>query len=1577
MNYFCCALLLACVCVHAVQAAIGSSAINCASGSNQNVGSTTEGYEGVVETLTNISPGDDLKLEDYPFTGSKQFLELVHVPEETTAIVRTTKPLDADVLKESGGILYYSVTCGSTGNRNIRAIQVADINDNAPVFERKIYTATVSETAAVDFQVLKVQAVDADVSPENSRVTYSILPPVPADFEVRNDGIIRLRRRLNYNVVSVYNFTVKAADVGDQFDTATVTIEVQDFDNMNPYFDHALYQASITENQVGVFTSVTPEAIKAQDGDKGINQPVVYSIIAVTPAEYQPNFSIDQNTGVVSVTTALDREEIESLTLHIQAAQQDDETKTANAVVFVRVEDLNDNPPKFDQSDYTAVIPENSPTGQFVLQARVTDLDQGGFVGTLRLVPDTVPFSVSPDGSIRVKTSAELDRETTQGFVFQIEASEDLPSTYSTTANVNISLSDENDNSPVFGSTKYEGKIPLDQTVGMAVVKVEATDLDEGPNGEIRYFIDFGNEEGYFSINENTGEISLNKTIPLLENQILQFLLLVTARDGGSVSRASSVPVDIKAFGDSRPHFLQKTYRGKVEEEQEAETEIVKVAFLSVSPFTLTVETEADKFSIDQLTGMLMTKVRLDYEVQKNYTVLVSISDGTIRDEASVHVEVLDINDNSPEFASSTIPVNIQEDAEIGANVTQVEAKDADSGLNAEIHYSLVGSAGMFSINPETGLIIVAAALDRETQDKYNLVVVAQDQGRPPLSATASVVVTVTDVNDNPPKFSTQRYEASVLENATVGANVIVVNATDKDIGPNGVVTYHIAKQEPSSSPAAFSIDTESGIISVAVQLDYSKAKKYTLEVEGRDGGTPALSGTAVVVVSVEDVNDKPPKFSKDQYDVAVYENLAPGSAVVSLEVTDDNEGGFSNGHFLLTSDVFSINKEGMVYLLSNSSLDRETRDNYIIEVVAVDQPIDGLSATAQINITVLDVNDNNPQYLVFQNPLRIPEDKTGNVTRIQVTDRDIGPNGEVSLTTYSYNEVFGFEADGTLMVTGTLDREKQEVYDLILVARDYGMPPRHNITTLTIIVTDVNDNAPVFSQPSYSRSVLAKVVKKGDVVLTVWATDQDIGNNSLITYRFCKESDMVDLNPETGDITWTYDHFNITKDLDIQLIAIATDHGTPPLNDTATVTIKVNTTQLTEGIEFKNSTYYFSVKENEPKETIVGEVKVLTGSHLTEVTYSLISHTDLFAVDKTGAIKTLTSLDKEEKETYVVNVEATDSRTPQNTAKTTVVIQVEDVNEAPTFERETYTAEIFSMAPFRYPVVTVKASDPDVWDTEELRYSLQESSSLLGIDSISGQVYVLDLTGMGGKTVTTRVKAADKHGLSASAGIQIFVKDSTSENVVVITLNQPVHTVEMKITETQRSLEKVLGWSVQIINVRGEHGNRIGSRATKINAKTYISFIAVDTDGVTISAERVYEKLKSESESVKVELEKVFGPDVELEGLEKESVDQENSSDTAVIVLGVMLALSLISLITLVVVGVIKFKKFKDTDSDEESFDIGKTESCSVVNYSFTNEDKCKAEQKDQQSWNSNRKTSEASQERTYDADTNVISSL
>ncbi|ROL52057.1 Protein dachsous [Anabarilius grahami] len=1267
--------------------------------------------------------------------------------------------------------------------KHTREVNVWDVNDNPPIFQSKSYSVTVSEATAVGSDVLRVITEDADVSPENNNIIYSIQPPAPDEFEVRDDGNIRLKQRLNFNNVQQYSFTVEAKDIGEFSDTTTITITVEDFDNLNPYFDHSLYKASIEENQVGQFSDVTPEAIKAQDGDTGINETVVYNIKAVLPNEYQSNFEINQNSGVISVTTALDREEIDQINVYIQATQQDDVSKTANAIVSVTIEDVNDNPPKFDQDEYTVSILENSPQDQFVLQTRVTDLDL-------------------------------------------VEAQEKPPSTNKATVDVTIVLLDENDNSPQFTTSKYQGKVYGNQTVGMQVVKVEATDLDEGPNSEISYSIEFGNEEGYFGINENDGEITLVQTIPLVENRILQFSLYVTAKDGGAKSRSTSTMVDVKAPGDSRPQFLQKTYQGQVEEDQSG-ADIVKVDFLSIDPIVpviLTVESEAEKFSINQDTGVLSTKVKLDFEEESSYTVLLSISDGTNRDEASVLVEVLDINDNSPVFESHLPSVSVPEDHTVGDDVTSIKATDADAGFNGEVRYTLLGGAGRFNVDQETGVITLAAPLDRETQDVYYLVITAQDQGCPTRSNTTTLDISVTDINDNAPIFSRQLYEITVSEHAEVGRAVLDVMATDKDDGANAIVTYHIVKQEPSSASPVFIIDAESGSISLAEKLDYGKAKRYNLEVEGRDGGLPVLTGSATVTVWVEDVNDKAPVFSKDQYDVSVYENLAGGTALVSLEVTDEDEvltcssflsdqGGFSKGHFIMDSDTFIINSQGVISLRSDATLDRETVDNYNIQVIAVDQPVDGLSSTAQVIITVLDVNDNNPQFLPLPEPIEIQEgvytpSSPGEVCEILVTDADIGDNGHVTITTSSHSEIFRF---------------------------------RENITTVRVSITDVNDNAPVFSSDTYSKSILVKDAKVGDVLLTLSATDKDAGSNALISYRFSEDSSVVTLDAETGDITLTSDLSGVTKDTLLTLTAIATDHGTPPESDEAEVLIYFKITSFTESVAFESSSYNFAIKENEPEASIVGKVRALTGDPLVTVSYNMKSHKDIFSVDGEGTIKALRPLDKEEEEWYILTVEAIDSRTPPNTAETMVSVQVENVNEAPVFDDEIYEAEIFSFSPYKFPIVKVQAWDPDVGESSDLQYSLQESTTLLDVEANTGQIYVLDASSFGDNLFTFHAKATDKHGLSTTTTVQIKVKESVHhDSVAVISLNQPVYIVEKMIPEMEDSMEKVLGWTVKVLSVRAEDGNEMRSILRDSSDMTYISFIAMDSSGAVIKATEV-----------------------------------------------------------------------------------------------------------------------------------------
>ncbi|XP_054866126.1 cadherin-23 [Amphiprion ocellaris] len=1526
-----CLILSLCFSVRVISGSpIGTSTINCAAPTDPiHVGEVEEGYSGEVELLTGIVAGTKVKLVDSYFANHTQYLELIFTPGDTSATVRTKKPLDADTLTTSASTLYYSVMCDDiTKYNNIRTLKVNDLNDNSPVFTKGVYTTTISEITEVDTTVLPVRAVDGDSTSANNRVFYTF-SPASDDFLLTNSGDFILKRRLNYNVAQQYSFTVTARDNWGLNDTASVVINVKDFDNLNPYFSQNLYQAFIQENQAGPFDSIQPEAIKAQDGDTGINVASTYSISAVSPEAYQTNFDIDSSSGVLSVVTAFDREEMDTgvISVFIKAAQADDSLKTADAVVSVTVEDVNDNSPTFDQPNYSVTLLENSPVDAVLLKAVVNDLDQGGFVGTLEILPDSAPFSISSDGTIRVKDSTALDREATETITFQIQATEEnLPHNVAT-APVTVTLLDENDNSPTFTSSKYEGKVFADQTVGLSLVQVVAEDPDADVNGQVKYSIDFGNNEGYFSINENTGEISLAKTIPLVENKILEFPLYVTARDEGVIPRSSSAQVIIRAPGDSKPQFLQKIYRGNVEEAQEPGVVILRVDFLAIAaeiPVTLQVETEGDKFAISP-TGEFTTKMALDYDdAPHSYSVEISITDGINSDSAVVQVEVTDINDNSPVFTSSSVTKSVPEDADVGTSITAVPATDKDSGFNKEIRYSLREGLGRFSIDPVSGMVSVAAVLDRETQAEYDLLVVAEDQGRPARSATATLLIQVSDINDNVPKFSEAEYQVEVLETEAMGTSLLSLSATDSDEGANGRVTYSITQQSPSSEAAVFALDSSSGTLQLVQPLDYSKVKVYNLKVQASDGGTPSLVGSGSVVVKVKDVNNNPPEFSKESYDVSIPENLASGASILTLEVTDKDEGGFLNGYFRYKSDTFDISNHGIVSLRKDVTLDREKTDSYILQVVAVDQITNGLSSTAQLNVTILDFNDNAPQFPSIPDPLWIPEgdyseESQGEIFTIVPTDADLGANGEVVLSLPSPHPLFRFREDGTLLAVGPLDRESRDAYDLVVKASDKGVPQRETITTIRVSLSDVNDNRPEFSSSSYVSSILLKDAEEGKLLLTLSATDRDIGDNGIITYSFSAgSSPYLALNSDTGEVTLTSDLADITEDTTVVLTAMAKDQGQPPLDSTARVVVNLRVVSLVESVAFQSSSYNFSLPENLPVGATVGKVWASSGSNLYDVAYALKTYTDLFSIDTSGAILTTAQLDKEKQEWYILDVEAVDTRTPPTTAMATVSVQVEDVNEPPYFPPEVYEASVLSIAPYKTPVITVKASDPDVGEEGQLIYSLSAGSSYFDVEASSGQVYVVSAADVDGDTVTVEVKATDPQGLFATVTVKVVVQGSASSNdVVTISLNQPANTVENKIPELENALGKALGWTVNIIQVSNANRGATKSRMLRNSVKTLVSFIT-EENGETVSSQKVIKKLQSKSDEVKKELAQVFA-DIDFD---VEIPSSGSGSSSAVIALAVMLALSILGLIFAVIFIIIRFKrKGKPEDKERLSF--------------------------------------------------------
>lgn len=306
-------------------------------------------------------------------------------------------------------------------------------------------------------------------------------------------------------------------------------------------------------------------------------------------------------------------------------------------------------------------------------------------------------------------------------------------------------------------------------------------------------------------------------------------------------------------------------------------------------PVTFRVLPESAPFKVEG-NGIISTTAKLDYESQNSYTLNLSLSDGDITDYATVFIKVTDVNDNSPVFGVTSTTITIPENSP-DQTVTSVSATDADAGFNGLVVYTLKGAEGKMAINT-SGSIFLEEVLDREEQAFYNLMVIASDQGQPPLSTALNLTVIVGDENDNPPVFSSIRYEVNVFEDEVLGRELLTVAATDMDAGANALVKYRIVSQQPPTSSPVFLVNSTTGQLSLSQQLDYETIKQFEVQVEASDGGQLSLSSSTWVVVHVLDVNDNAPEFNRAAYDISVLENLPKGSPVCTFTVTDKDEVG-------------------------------------------------------------------------------------------------------------------------------------------------------------------------------------------------------------------------------------------------------------------------------------------------------------------------------------------------------------------------------------------------------------------------------------------------------------------------------------------------------------------------------------------------------------------------------------------------------------------------------------------------------------------------------------------------------------
>nr|XP_033489313.1 protocadherin gamma-A3-like [Epinephelus lanceolatus] len=547
-----------------------------------------------------------------------------------------------------------------------------------------------------------------------------------------------------------------------------------------------------------------------------------------------------------------------------------------------------------------------------------------------------------------------------------------------------------------------------------------------------------------------------------------------------------------------------------------------------------------------------------------------------------VTVEVLDINDHAPVFPNKdkSISLEISESAVVGVKFPLWSAEDRDVGQNGLQHYVFSPNDNFIlkqHANPDGSKyveMVLQKPLDRERHPHLSLKLIAVDGGTPQRSGTVNIDVTVLDANDNEPLFNQSAYKASVMENTLKGTGIVTVNATDADSGSYGLISYSLS-QTTGSAANIFSIDENTGKVSVSGQIDYEKDRKYEVRVEAKDQG--GLTGTSKIVVDVIDVNDNAPVINIMSFSSPLSEDAPPGTTIAILNIKDaDSE---NNGQIKCSIDgklPFKIESSLTNYynLISDQHFDRESVSEYNITITATDLGSPPLSSSTILHLKISDVNDNAPLFDKSSYSAYITENNSPGVSIFAVSarDSDWNQNARVSYlledTQVSGSPVSTYVSlnseSGVLSAVRSFDYEQIKQLQLVVKAQDGGSPPLSSNVSVKILIQDQNDNPPQVLYPVQTGgSVVAEMVPRsadvGYLVTKVVAVDVDSGQNAWLSYKLQKATDraLFEVGLQNGEIR-TIRQVTDKDAVKQRLSVIVEDNGQPSRSATVIVNVAV-----------------------------------------------------------------------------------------------------------------------------------------------------------------------------------------------------------------------------------------------------------------------------------------------------------------------------------------------------------------------------------------------------------------------------------
>ncbi|XP_017756092.1 PREDICTED: cadherin-23 [Eufriesea mexicana] len=793
-------------------------------------------------------------------------------------------------------------------------------------------------------------------------------------------------------------------------------------------------------------------------------------------------------------------------------------------------------------------------------------------------------------------------------------------------------------------------------------------------------------------------------------------------------------------------------------------------------------------FTVNRDSGVVVLRKALDRETQDLIEVIISITDegiaGSEPNTVSLRREiaVLDENDNPPVYHGRPYAARVPESAHVGGLLVPpgtITITDRDGGVNADVHVECVSATRdddvceVFSVSTEKHLaegkydvqISLSKSLDYERRNSYliNLLAVdgASDVSKR-LQARATVAVDVLDVQDQPPVFLNAPYSAALPENTAASHTILTVRARDGDTGEPRALLLTLEDDESGHFDLEVSREgdvTVGKLVTTNVSLDREDARIlqnggiYTFQVKATElinNEIPADTATSVVTIVVTDVDDLMPVFNEKYFDITISEDIGKHTTLPGLNmIVSDGDVGDNAKYMLALRDVpeypgiskaFAVSPEdaqGRVPVVVKAKdvnvldydVDDPAKRELGFEVIAL--VANEVVATSRVHVRLTDANDHSPEFSQSVFKLSVPENaeigtRFGDVF---AKDYDSGSFGELTYT------LRGFGADkfstnsktGGVSVAKALDYEVQKSYSLTMEAKDGG--GRVSAVNILIELEDVNDNAPVFEQTEYTRTV-REGATSFDPQMFVRATDVDgpAQGNGKVTYSTGSHNSMTNdvfkINSETGEVTMAKAVRSDDTERGIyELVIRATDTGTPPLSSEAKLSVRVgvpgNQKPIFRGNYKSNlpgpSTYRARLLENaSPGTEVIRVVANDPDGRDNLLQYHIASGAkDNFVIDSSSGVITVSPDARLDLETggekYEVIVYAIDSGTPvRETATTTVTVNMVDVNnKPPMFNESTYLVYVSERAAIGEPVLKVVATDPD--SDAYLEYSLVE----------------------------------------------------------------------------------------------------------------------------------------------------------------------------------------------------------------------------------------------------------------------------